>query len=231
MVHGSPFFSPINYIRGLKQWLIDVVRDLSFAGRLIEFAIEPHMEIAKAFIEEAKVDCIWIFGDQGTPKGPFLSPRQYREMVYPWDRSPCKSYHKRGAFVFIHSHGYLMPIMDDLLKAGFDAIHPISPLCRMNLAEMKEKCGDKVTLFAELSVEMDPQGEIDTERYGSIQYGFKYIEDKVKALEHTIKTTAPGGGGFIFAPTVQPVRKPDTLSKETAYLKAWDRLRRYPTFS
>jgi uroporphyrinogen decarboxylase len=226
MAHTTPFFSPISYLRGLKQFLMDIVKDKSFAGKLIEFSIKPQMEITNTLIEEAGIDCVWVFGDLGTPQGPFISPRVYREVIYPWDRKICESYHKRGAFVFLHSHGYIMPLMDDLINAGFDAIHPISPLCGMNLREIKEKYGDKITLFAELSVNAPDKLRLDTEKYGSIQYGFKNIEYKIELLEYTIKVAAPGGG-FIFASAPQPQEYSLSPQKQV-YKRRWEQLRRYP---
>lgn len=222
--HHGVFDSPWRYLRGLEQWLMDIVREPVFAKRLVEFAIKPQMEIANVFIEEAGVDCVMITGDQGTPEGPFISPSRYRELIYPWHRRLADSYHKRGAFFFIHSHGYLMPIMDDMVKAGFDAINPISPLCRMNLAEMKEKYGDKVTLYADLSTpEMPAQGKIDTLGYTQMRYGYD-SKCQIDALTYTVRTAAPGGG-FIFR---QIASKATITDEQEFYMRAWERLRRYP---
>ncbi|MEM2027580.1 MAG: uroporphyrinogen decarboxylase family protein [candidate division WOR-3 bacterium] len=225
VAHNTPFFSPISYLRGLKQFLIDITVNKDFAKRLVEFSIEPQIKMTTTLIEEAGIDCVWVFGDMGTPQGPFISPRTYRELFFPYDKKMCETYHNKGAFVFLHSHGYIMPIIEDLINAGFDAIHPISPLCRMNLKEMKEKYGDKITLFAELSVDMSGKQGINTEKYGSIQYGFKDIEEKIKALEYTIKVAAPGGG-FIFASA--PQLKIYQTPQEQAYKKMWEKLRKYP---
>ncbi len=223
--HHGVFDSPWRYLRGLEQWLMDIVRDPAFAKRLIEFAAKPQMEIANAFIEEAGVDAVMITGDQGTPEGPFISPSRYRELIYPWHRRLAEAYHKRGAFFFVHSHGYLMPIMGDMVRAGFDAINPISPLCRMSLAEMKEKYGDRVTLYADLSLKMDSQRKIDTSKYTQIRYGSD-PKPRIDALTYTVKTAAPGGG-FIFAKALK--RGSMMTEEQKSYMKVWERLRRYST--
>ncbi|KYH41016.1 MAG: hypothetical protein AYL32_008340 [Candidatus Bathyarchaeota archaeon B26-2] len=219
--HHTAFDTGWRFLRGLKQWLTDIVRDPAFARKVVEFGIKPQMEIANAYIEEAHVDAVYVYGDQGTPEGPFISPRAYREIIYPWDRRLAEAYHKRGAFYFIHSHGYIMPLLEDMIRAGFDAVNPISPLCRMNLAEVKEKYGDKITLYTDLSVEMPPEGKIDTSRYTRILYGSD-IKEKVEALTYTVRTAAPGGG-FIFNRIARGHTEDQRL-----YMKAWERLRRYP---
>ena len=219
--HHTAFDTAWRFLRGFKQWLTDLVRDPAFARKIIEFGIKPQIEISKAYIEEAHVDAIYIYGDQGTPEGPFFSPKVYREIIYPWDRRLVDTYHKKGAFCFIHSHGYIMPLMDDLIKAGFDALNPISPLCRMNLAEVKEKYGDKITLYADLSIEMPKNGKIDTSEYTQMLYGSD-VKRKIEALSYTVKVAAPGGG-FIFNRIARGLTRDQLL-----YMKAWEKIRRYP---
>jgi uroporphyrinogen decarboxylase len=223
--HHGIFDSPWRYLRGLEQWMMDIVRSTAFARRLIEFAAKSHMEIANAIIEETGVDAVMIIGDLGTPEGPFISPSRYRELIYPWHRRLADAYHKRGAFFFIHSNGYLMPIMEDMVNAGFDAINPISPLDGMNLAEMKEKYGDKVTLYAELSQEMYSWRKADTERYSQALFG-PDLRPRIEALAYTVKTAAPGGG-FIFASASHWGSA--TTECYRSFKEAWQDLRRYPT--
>ena len=219
--HHTPFDTAWRFLRGLKQWLTDIVRDPSFARRVVEFGIKPQMEIANAYIEEARIDAVYVYGDLGTPEGPFISPRTYREIIYPWDRRLADSYHKRGAFLFIHSHGYIMPLLDDMIRAGFDAVNPVSPLCRMDLAEVKERYGDKVTIYADLSIKVPKGGKVDTSEYTSILYGGD-VERKIEALKYTVRVAAPGGG-FIFNRMAK-----GCTGDQRLYMKAWERLRRYP---
>jgi len=222
--HHTPFDTAWRFLRGFKVWLTDLVRNPAFARKVIEFGIKPQIEISKAYIEEAHVDAVYVYGDQGTPEGPFISPKTYKEIIFPWDKMLVDVYHKKGAFCFIHSHGYIMPLLDDLVNAGFDALNPISPLCRMSLAEVKEKYGDKITLYADLSIEMPPDRKVDTARYTRMLYG-NDVKEKVKALSYTVKIGAPGGG-FIFNRIAKGLTEDQRL-----YMKAWEKLRRYPLSS
>jgi len=222
--HHGVFDSPWRYLRGLEQWMTDIVRSPAFASRLVEFAAKAHMEIANAIVEEAGVDAVMITGDQGTPEGPFISPDRYRELIYPWHRRLADAYHKRGAFFFIHSNGYLMPIMDGMVDAGFDAINPVSPLDGMNLAEMKAKYGDRVTLYAELSQEMGPRRKADTEKYSQALFG-PDLRPRMDALAYTVRTAAPGGG-FIFAGASHWGLA--TTEGHKGFREAWQELRHYP---
>lgn len=218
--HHTAFDSSWRYLRGLKQWLIDIRRDMQFARRVVEFAIKPQIEITNVLLEETKADAVYVTGDLGTPRGPFISPQTYEELIYPWDQRMNQSYHKRGAFVFIHSHGYIMPLLDKIIMAGFDCINPVSPLCRMSLSELKEKYGDKISFHAELTVRMKSGEDIDTLRYSQILYS-KLSREKIDALKYTVEVGAPGGG-FIFAHILR-----GESEEEKAYMREWEKIRRY----
>jgi hypothetical protein len=220
--HHGAFDIPRRYLRGTEQWLIDLIKDPPFAKRVIEFAVKPVMEVTNVIIEEAKVDAVMITGDMGTPVGPFFSPKVYREIVYPWHLKLAESYHKRGAFFFIHSHGYLMPMMDDMVRAGFDAINPISPLCRMNLVEMKEKYGDEITLFADITWKMEGESKVDTLKYGRMVTGLEEAKEIIPLLDYTLGVAAPSGG-FILA---MPNRFPNE-AEERIFHEAWEKRRCY----
>ena len=222
--HNGIFDMPRRCLRGTEQWLIDLIKDPPFARKLIEFAAKPVMEITNVIIEEAHVDAVHVVGDMGTPNGPFISPRYYKEFIYPWHRKLAESYHKRGAFFFIHSHGYLMPIMGDMVKAGFDAVDPVSPLCGMSLAEMKEKYGDRVTLWADLSCKMESDGKIDTLKYGRVTCGLEPVQSIISLLKYTLKIGAPGGG-FILRIATRAFRNE---KEKEIFNKVWEKLRCYP---
>lgn len=206
--HESPFDSVTQHLRGFEQFLPDILGNPSFARRLLEFAVKPQVEFAKAVIEEAGVQGVWLTGDLGDRHGPFISPKTYREVLYPWDRMVVDSYHKLGAFVFLHSHGNLNLILDDLVEAGFDALNPIDEAEGMNLAALKEKYGDKITLVPQPStykLERMPKDEIE-----------EYLASQIGAAAH--------GGGLIYYGVI--VNMP--IGNAECYVRAFERLRRYP---
>ena len=206
--HDSPFNLVANHIRGFKQFLVDMVKNPSLARRLLEFATKPLLEIAKAIIEEAGVQGVWLTGDLGDSHGPFMAPRLYKEFLYPWDRRLAEAYHRLGVFTILHSHGNLNLILKDLVKAGFDGLNPIDEAEGMNLAFIKERYGDKITLIPQPStykLENMPKELIE-----------KYVSNQLNAAAH--------GGGFIYYGVV--VKMP--IENAEHYIKAFEKLRKYP---
>ncbi len=176
--HNGPFVMTWHWLRGLARFLMDMATNLSFAKRLVEFGMKPQIELSKMIIDEAKVDAIRIGNDMGTTESLFFSPRAYKEVIHPWLERLVNVYHKKGVFVFHHCHGNINLIFKEIVDAGFDSIDPLDPHDGINLAEVKEKYGERITLRGGIS---------------------KYIGtwNKKQIVEHVadrLRTGAPGGG-------------------------------------
>jgi len=108
-----------------------------------------------------------------------MSPTQFQEFLLPYYREIVDYIHSKDLLVFKHSDGNVWGIIYDWIDVGFEGIHPFQPQC-MDLAESKEKLGDKVCLMGNIDC-------IDTLVSGSE----KDVEEEVR---QAIKTAGPGGG-------------------------------------
>jgi uroporphyrinogen decarboxylase len=111
-----------------------------------------------------------------------MNPKLYREYIFPWYKRICKTAHKGGLKLLLHSCGDVNLIFEDIINSGVDGINPIEPTTanpEYDIYKLNEKYGDKITLVGNLS----PQDLTDKDP--------QYIKDSVKNL---IKHLAPGGG-------------------------------------
>jgi uroporphyrinogen decarboxylase len=111
-----------------------------------------------------------------------MSPQNYRDYVIPWLRRICNVAHKGGLKVILHSCGDGYKILDDLINAGVDAMHPIEPTTanpEYDIFKLKEKYSDKLCFIGNVS----PQDLSDKDPM--------LIRSYTKKL---IKKIAPGGG-------------------------------------
>ncbi len=206
--HESPFGLAAYSLRGFKQFLTDIIRSPGFAKRVLGFAVKTLTEMTKIIVEETQVNAVWLSGDLGDRNGPFMSPRLYREILYPFDREVCEIYHKLGVYIFLHSHGNLNPILNKLVEAGFDGLNPLDEAESMDLASVKEKYGRKITLIPQPStykLEKMPKDLIE-----------RYVSNQLHAGAH--------GGGFIYYGVI--VNMPIENAEE--YVRAFLKLRKYP---
>jgi len=210
LFHNGPFIMVWNYLRGLEQLLIDIVRNPNFVSRLIEFAMNVQMEASKMMIDETGVDAVRIGGDLGTTTGLFFSPKAYKEIFHPWFKKLVDTYHKKGVFVFRHCHGNINPLFKYIVSEGFDSIDPLDPYDGVCLAEVKEKYGDKIALRGGIT------GHIGT-------FSLEQLREHVVSC---FRIGAPGGG-YIF---MCSGGIPHDMAKENLYYyrQLVNKLRKYP---
>lgn len=97
---------------------------------------------------EIKPDFLLIGDDLAYGQGPFVSPQDFKDLFMPRYRRLAKEITCPWIF---HSDGNLMPIIDDLLSLGMNAIHPLEPY-GMDIAGMKKRYGDRIVLTGNLDM-------------------------------------------------------------------------------
>jgi uroporphyrinogen decarboxylase len=112
----------------------------------------------------------------------------------------------------LHSDGYIMDIMDDIVEIGASMLHPIQESAGMDPSTMKERYGDKLVFYGALDT-------IDALLMEDEESLAQYIRDRFAIY-------APGGG-FIFntGHFVQPDTPPQRLTR--AYGLALELARQY----
>ena len=161
---------------------------------------------------EAGVDIITLSDDWGSNQTMLFSPQMWRRMIKPYAGRVVKHARERGLWVNLHSDGYIMDIMADLVEIGYSMLHPLQESAGMDPKTIKAQYGDKFVLYGSLDV-------ID----GLLVYEGEALE---RYISDRFKIYAPGGG-FIFntGHFVQPDIPPQRLLH--AYTVANDLARRY----
>ena len=208
--HNGPFVMTWHRLRGLTAFLKDIVRDPAFAKKLVDFAMSRQLELTKAIIDEAKPDAIRLGNDMGTTQSLFFSPKAYKEIFNPWEKRLVQEYHKKGVFVFHHCHGNINLILGDMVETGIDAIDPLDPYDGIDLAEVKEKYGDRITL-----------------RGGICKYIGMYSREQIRRhVADRVSIGAPGGGYILSSSnSIHPGVKPENF---IAMVKAARKYGKYP---
>jgi len=134
-------------------------------------------------LANAGVDGITLSDDWGSNQTMLFSPRMWRNLIAPYVRRVVEHAHSLGLFVNLHSDGYIMQIMDDLIDIGFDSMHPVQESAGMAPRTVKERYGDRIVIYGSLDV-------VD----GLLAYDGDALEEYI-TQRFTIY--APGGG-FIF---------------------------------
>lgn len=191
----DPFQTVRDSIRGLIPYFEDLALNPDLADRINEMALNYHRRYAENCMDVG-VDIIWMTGDIATMHGPFLSPAMTERFIIPAIADIARVVHQRGLPFLKHTDGNIMEILDMLIGAGIDAIHPIDPTAGMKLEEVKTRYGDRVCLM----------GNVDCAQLLPTGTAAEVRETVKKCIQDAGK-----GGGYICTTsnTVHPTVRPE----------------------
>lgn len=132
---------------------------------------------------EAGVDIVTLSDDWGSNQTMLFSPRMWRRMIRPYAERVVQHALSQGLFVNLHSDGYIMQILDDLVEMGYSSVHPLQESSGMDPQTIKSQYGDKFVIYGSLDV-------VD----GLLAYDG---DELTEYITERFQICAPGGG-FIF---------------------------------
>jgi len=133
---------------------------------------------------QAGAEVIFMCADYCFNDGPFLSPRMFRRFVTPFLKRIIAAFRAAGAFAVKHTDGDIMPILDQLLEAGPDALHSLDPMAGVDIKTVREMVGNRLCLIGNVNLAYVQQGPPE-----------KIVESARYCLEHGgVKT-----GAYIYA--------------------------------
>jgi uroporphyrinogen decarboxylase len=144
-------------------------RALRDARRRVARAIAIGKELIRAGAEVVFMCADYCFND-----GPFLSPRLFRRFVTPFLKRQIRAFRAAGAFTVKHTDGDIMPILDQLLEAGPDALHSLDPMAGVDIRRVRRLVGKKLCLIGNVNCAYLQQGPperiVESARY-CLQHG------------------------------------------------------------
>jgi hypothetical protein len=151
---------------------------------LMERYLDCQMAFAFLFVEaQAKhgIDAVLGGEDWAGKNGPLISPKHFRRYILPRMQKLIQKCHDLGLLYIKHTDGNITRIEQELLvESGTDAYQAIEPVAGMDIVDLKDRFGQKLTLM------------------GNIDCGRLLCEDTQKAVEEEtrrlIRKVAPGGG-------------------------------------
>jgi len=121
-------------------------------GRITDFYLKANEIFYEA--GKGKLDAVLMGNDFGSQAGLMLSPELLRKHVFPGTRMLIDQAKSHGLKVIHHSCGSVDAVIDDLIEAGADAIHPIQSLAAgMEPMRLKALFGDRVSFCGGVDVQ------------------------------------------------------------------------------
>ena len=137
-----------------------------------ERSVENSAKVGRQLIE-AGAEIVFMCADYCFNDGPFLPPRRFREFVTPYLTKIVASIHEAGGYAVKHTDGNIMPILDQLVSTGIDALHSLDPMAGVDIAEVKCLYGDQICLIGNVDCSYVQSGTPE-EIIGSSLYCLEY---------------------------------------------------------
>ncbi len=118
---------------------------------LIDALTDMNLTAIKRYAE-AGVDGFIFCDDWGLQNKLMISPDLWRDIWKPRYARIYKAAHDADMFTFLHSCGYIVDILDDLIEVGLDVIH-MDQQENMGLELLSKRFSGRITFFAPVDIQ------------------------------------------------------------------------------
>jgi uroporphyrinogen decarboxylase len=122
LIHGY-FLMRLWYLRGFENLMLDFAMEEPRLRDLCEMLTRRNGTILDHFIKLG-ADAIYFGDDLGTQTASIISPKTFREWVVPYYQRMMLPVKQAGVIVDTHSDGYIIELVDDMLRCGCDVLNP-----------------------------------------------------------------------------------------------------------
>ena len=96
-----------------------------------------------------------LFGeDYGTTRAPIISPQMFREFCLPLIKARCENVRQYVDYIFLHSCGNTLPLIDMLIEAGIDCLQSLQTNAGMDIGKLHEQYCGRMIFWGGISVEI-----------------------------------------------------------------------------
>jgi hypothetical protein len=148
---GLSIYERVHFIRGLHNTWTDIFENPAELGQLIDILVEMNLAAIQRYAA-AGADGYILTDDWGLQNRLMISPKKWREIWKPRYARMLGSAHAAGLLTFLHSCGYIVDILDDLIEIGLDAVH-MDQQENMGLELLGRRFGGRLTFFAPVDIQ------------------------------------------------------------------------------
>jgi hypothetical protein len=117
------------------------------------------------------VDGLMFMDDWGAQRALLISPRQWKKIFKPLYKDYIDLAHRYGKYIFMHSDGYTLDIIPELVELGLDAFN--TQLFTMDIEEIGQRFRGKLTFWGEI----DRQHLLSFGNPDDIQHAVQRVKD------------------------------------------------------
>lgn len=196
-------------LRGMENFLIDMVDDERYATALIRRILEVQLGLYQVFLDAVGpyVDMVETSDDYAGEQNLLISPKSFATIIAPARRELNEFIKSRAPHVkiFLHSDGAVIKLIPQFIEIGVDVLNPVEPDARGNTVQAL-KCFRSELVF---------HGHLDSK--GALRGSKDDVRREIKRVVEGLGS----GASYIMAPTnhVQPDIPPENLVEAYRYVR------------
>lgn len=198
LVTGGPphgfHFMRLTYLRGFENLMVDMATEEPKLDELVETLYGHNKTIIDEYLD-MDADVISLAEDLGSQNASIISPAMFRRYCRPtYERliAPCR---ERGKHVYLHSDGYIMDMLDDLIISGVTIVNP-QDLCN-GIDNLRRALKGRICI------------SLDVDRQTTVPYG---TPAEIRALvEEEVRTLGGPSGGLELVAGIYPPTPPENI--------------------
>lgn len=176
-------------LMGWEKFMSALLSNRPLVEALIEKMVEGYIKNLELYLDAVGdyIQIIQMGDDLGTQNGPMISPRLYKELIFPAHKRIYEYVHHKAPhiYVFLHSCGGIYELIPYLISAGVDILNPVqTSAANMEPEKLKREFGKDLVFWG---------GGCDTQRvlpFGTPEEVKKHIRERIAIFS--------SGGGFVF---------------------------------
>jgi uroporphyrinogen decarboxylase len=153
-------FTSVWELMGFEAFALAIYEDPALIEALFERVGTLIISMFEHMAEMDWVGVLWYSDDIAYVSGPMVSPAFLRQHFFPLLKQIGRLAANQAKPFIYHTDGDVRSIMEDIIDSGVTALHPIEPKS-MNIAEIKQKYGDRLCLCGGIDLDMLTRGDPD----------------------------------------------------------------------
>jgi uroporphyrinogen decarboxylase len=146
----TPFFHDVMDIFGPESYLTKMYTHPDVVSSVTDHVCTFYYEANELLFKQAGdlIDGFFFGNDFGTQRDLILAPGTFDQFVLPWFRKFTDQAHRHGYQVILHSCGSIYRVIDRLIDAGVNCLHPLQArAANMNAEKLASEFGGRISFL------------------------------------------------------------------------------------
>ncbi|RPJ39736.1 MAG: hypothetical protein EHM21_15390 [Chloroflexi bacterium] len=148
---GVSIYERVHFIRGLENTWMDIYDHPAELCHLIDILVDMNIAAIDHY-KQAGADGLIFCDDWGLQNSLMIAPRDWRKIWKPRYARIFTAAHEAGMLTFMHSCGYIVDILDDLIEIGLDVIQ-MDQQENMGLELLGSRFGGRITFYNPVDIQ------------------------------------------------------------------------------